>query len=71
MQKLSDCVPFFTHSPPPISTHFLNFSFLLEHFHTFSMMYMQHFPISPHFPPFSPIFPWPAGYSDTPNMDTS
>ena len=80
MQKLPDRVPFFTHFPPyhPISPHF---SFLLEHFHTFSMMYLQQFPIapphsppiSPHFSPFPPIsliFPWLAGYSDTPDMDT-
>ena len=55
MGKLPQHVPFFTHSPPI----FLHFSFFLEHFHTFSMMYCNNAlfsPIFPHFPPFSPFF---------------
>ena len=50
-------VPFFHPFAPHFYTISLHFSFLLEHFHTFSMMYLQQLPIFPHFSPFSPIFP--------------
>ena len=49
------------------TSHFPPFSPISPHFPPFP-------PISPHFPSFSPfslIFPWPAGYWDTPDMDTS
>ena len=58
-----------SHFPPffSISPHFPPFPPIFPHFSSFS-------PIFPHFSSFSPIFPifpWPAGYWDTPDMDTS
>ena len=80
------CPPFLHHFPPffflvgtvsyifhdvfVTTSHFPPFSSIFPHFPPFS-------PILPHFPPFSlvfpifPIFLWPAGYWDTPDMDTS
>ena len=46
-----------------IFPHFPPFSLIFPHFPSFSLI----FPISPIYP----IFPWPAGYWDTPDMDTS
>ena len=74
--------PFLHHFPPffflvgTFSCIFHDVFVAISHFPPFFSI-SPHFPpfppIFPHFPPFPhfPIFPWPAGYWDTPDMDTS
>ena len=84
MSHFSPICPPFLHHFPPFFFLVGTFSYIFHDVFVTTSHFPPFFSISPHFPPFSPIIPhfpsffpfspffqWPAGYWDTPDMDTS